>query len=137
MKDWSMESILSKQLQVTGGAGKLIDLQVKDKPKASKYGNKKTVVDGILWDSLKEAQRYGDLKLVAKVGHITELRWKERFEIIIGGMKVCSYISDFSYIRDGRKVVEDVKSEATKRKESYRLKKKLMLAVHGIEIIEI
>ena len=53
--------------------------------------------------------------------------------------KECVYIADFVYTnaKTGKLVVEDVKSEATKKKESYIIKRKLMLHVYGIKISEI
>lgn len=137
-RGWNVEAIIQKQLQVTGGAGKLIAVQPDVKPaRESKYGNKKTECDGILFDSKKEAERYQVLKIEARVGTIQNLELQKRFDIVIGGMKVCTYIPDFVYIRDGKQVVEDVKSPSTKKKEVYRLKNKLMKAVFGINIIEV
>jgi len=102
-----------------------------------KYKNVKTTVDGIAFDSQKEAKRFGDLKLMQKAGEISDLTLQPKFDIVINGVKVCSYVADFSYIENGVKVVEDVKSEVTRKLPTYRLKNKLMRAVHGIAIREI
>jgi len=102
-----------------------------------KYKNVKTFVDGISFDSRKEAVRYADLKLMQKAGEISDLTLQPKFDIVINGQKVCSYIADFSYVENGVKVVEDVKSEVTRKLPTYRLKNKLMRAVHGIAIREI
>jgi hypothetical protein len=101
----------------------------------SKYGNKKTTVDGIVFDSRAEARRYQELKLLERAGEIFGLKRQQQFPIIINGMKVCTYIADFTYsdLRKGRDVVEDHKGFPTPQ---YALKKKLMKAVHGIEILE-
>jgi len=102
-----------------------------------KYKNVKTILDGISFDSRKESARYADLKLMQKAGEISDLTLQPKFDIVINGQKVCSYVADFSYVENGVKVVEDVKSEVTRKLPTYRLKNKLMRAVHGIAIREI
>ncbi len=102
-----------------------------------KYKNVKTFVDGISFDSRKESARYADLKLMQKAGEISDLTLQPKFDIVINGVKVCSYVADFSYVENGVKIVEDVKSEVTRKLPAYRLKKKLMKAVHSIEVREI
>ncbi len=102
-----------------------------------KYRNTKTVIDGVTFDSKKESARYSDLKLMHRAGAITDLTLQPKFDIVINGQKVCSYIADFSYVENGVTVVEDVKSEMTRKLPTYRLKKKLMKAVHSIEVREI
>ena len=102
-----------------------------------KYRNTKTVIDGVTFDSKKESARYSDLKLMHRAGAITDLTLQPKFDIVINGQKVCSYIADFSYVENGVTVVEDVKSEMTRKLPTYRLKKKLMRVVHGIAIREI
>ncbi len=102
-----------------------------------KYKNVKTILDGISFDSRKESARYADLKLMHRAGAITDLTLQPKFDIVINGQKVCSYIADFSYVENGVTVVEDVKSEMTRKLPTYRLKKKLMKAVHSIEVREI
>lgn len=101
----------------------------------SKYGNVKTVVDGIQFDSKKEATRYCQLKLLQKAGKISDLRLQPKFDLVVCGTKICRYIADFEYIENGLVIVEDVKSTATKT-QVYRLKNKLMKAVLKIEILE-
>lgn len=103
----------------------------------SKYRNVKTVLDGITFDSKKEAARYAHLKLLEKSGVISGLELQPRYPITIGSQKVCTYVADFRYRKDGETIVEDVKSAHTAKQPVYRLKKKLMLAVHGIEVQEV
>lgn len=107
----------------------------------SKYGSIKTyTTDGKAFDSRKEAHRYGELKLMERAGLIKDLQTQVKFELIPKqkGERACAYVADFVYIdcETGQKVVEDVKSAATKKKESYIIKRKLMLYVHGIKIKE-
>ena len=109
----------------------------KEKPKKkNKYGNQKVVVDGYKFDSKKEANRYFELKILQLAGEISGLKMQEPFLLEVEGKKVAKYIADFVYLRKGQQVVEDVKSSATRKLSTYRLKKKLMFAIHGITIVE-
>lgn len=110
----------------------------------NKYGAKKTVVNGITFDSQREAERYCELMLMLRAGEIRELRLQPEFTLQEGfrtpsGEKVraVKYIADFSYkITIGgeeRTFVEDVKGVRTK---DYALKKKLMEG-KGIKIMEV
>lgn len=110
-------------------------------PRKSKYGAVKTrTIDGIVHDSQKESARWQELNLMLRARLIEDLQRQVRFELIPkqDGERACTYIADFVYIdrKTGEKVVEDVKSPAT-RTEAYRIKRKLMLYVHGIRIREI
>lgn len=99
-----------------------------------KYRNLKTLVDGIVFDSQKEARRYGELKLLVRSGEIHSLELQPRFPVVINGVKVCTYVADFGYVdHTGSPVVEDSKGFKT---PIYNLKKKLVKAVHGIDILE-
>lgn len=112
----------------------------------SKYGNRKTEVDGIIFDSKHEAERYAELKLLEKAGEIRDLKLQEKFCLVPtiegNGGKIAQravyYLADFTYWeRDGKcwkRVVEDAKGVRT---DVYKLKKKLMRWRHGIEIREV
>jgi hypothetical protein len=118
----------------------------------SKYHNKKVVVNGIPFDSKKEAKRFAELSLLEKAGVISDLQRQVKFVLIPaqrepdtvgarGGIKKgkviekeCSYIADFVYQENGTKVVEDTKGYKTK---DYIIKRKLMLYVHGMRIKEV
>ena len=103
-----------------------------------KYLAKKTTIEGITFDSLTEAARWRELRLLEKCGEIVDLAVHPKYPIVVNGQKICNYIADFQYNdKDGRRVVEDVKSPVTRKLPAYRLKKKLMQAVHGITIVEI
>lgn len=111
------------------------------KPKASKYRNARTAIDGIKFASKKEAKRYAELKLRERAGEITQLRCHPRYELAIKGILICTYVADFAYVRllpparGGQwVVVEDVKSDATKT-AVFVIKSKLMKAIHGIDIV--
>lgn len=100
-----------------------------------KYGSRKTVVDGIVFDSKREANRWYELKLLERVGEVTELQRQVTFELIprCGSNRPTTYVADFVYMRKGKKVVEDAKGYRT---EVYRIKRKLMRWVHGIDVRE-
>lgn len=107
----------------------------------SKYKNKKTVVDGITFDSKKEANRYVELKLAQKTGIIDDLNLQVKFVLIPKqkGERECSYIADFVYKnkQTGETIVEDVKSSPRYKTDVYKIKKKLMLFVYNIKIKEV
>lgn len=102
----------------------------------SKYGNRKTEVDGIVFDSKKEAARYQELLLLQRAGEIERLERQPKYEFEHNGVKIGSYRPDFVYLdkRNGW-VVEDVKSPASKT-TAYRLRKKMMYAFHGLKVLE-
>lgn len=102
-------------------------------PRYSKYGNKKTAAG---FDSKKEEKRWHELCLLQKAGLISDLEKQRRFDLIVNNKKVCVYIADFVYVENKAAVVEDVKSEFTRKNPVYRLKYKLMQACLGITIKE-
>ncbi len=101
----------------------------------NKYGNKKVVIDNIRFDSMKEGSRYKQLKILEKVGKIRLLDLQTKIPISVKGIKICTYKCDFKYYDEDKEmwIHEDVKGVRT---AIYQLKKKLVLAVHGIEIFE-
>lgn len=126
-----------------------------------KYGNRKVEVDGIEFDSKKEARRYCELDLLQQAGQIEELELQKEFELIPAQYetfarygkkgqrlkdgkrcieKSCTYKADFAYKKDGQLVVEDTKGYRDPSSAGYAkfvIKRKLMLHVHGIKIIEV
>lgn len=97
------------------------------RPKGSKYGNIRVEVDGIKFHSKKEAKRYLVLKQDEADGLITNLKLQPRYPFVIEGVKVCTYIADFSYDAGGVSFVEDVKGMKT---DIYKLKRKLFLVLY-------
>jgi hypothetical protein len=96
---------------------------------SSKYGNRKTVVDGIAFDSRAEARRYEELRLLEQAGLISGLQLQPRYILLEGFRdatgkpeRAITYTGDFQYREGGRTVVEDVKGKAT---DVYKLKRKL------------
>ena len=100
-----------------------------------KYGNKRVTIDGIDFDSKKEANRYAELKLLERCKAIEDLKLQVPFELIPKqpGERACVYKADFVYRENGQLVVEDAKGVRTK---DYIIKRKLMLYLHGIKIKE-
>ena len=104
-------------------------------PKPSKYKNITAYVDGIRFASLKEANRYGELKLLQAAGEIAELELQPHYPLVVNEVLICSYRGDFRYrvVDSGALVIEDSKGMKT---PAYRLKAKLMKALFGITILE-
>lgn len=106
----------------------------------NKYHARKVTVDGIEFDSRKEANRYAELLLLQRAGKISDLRRQVEFELIpkCGSERAAKYHADFCYIdaATGKQVVEDVKSRATKTPD-YILRRKLMNWRYGIKIQEV
>jgi hypothetical protein len=101
----------------------------------SKYRAIKTEVDGIVFDSKKEAARYQELKLMQKAGEIDWIELQPTYPIEINGKKVFEYRADFLYRKmTGERILEDVKGVKT---DIYRLKKKCVEAYYGITITEV
>lgn len=126
--------------------------------KRNKYGNKKCTVNGIVFDSIHEADRYKELLLLEKAGKIKDLRLQVVYELIPAQYETferysdktgkrlkdgkrcveesCKYIADFVYqdAGTGEWIVEDSKGKRTK---DYIIKRKLMLYIHGIRVHEV
>ena len=106
----------------------------------NKYHARKTVIDGIAFDSASESNRYSELKMLEKHGEITDLRRQVPFilldDYVISGKKKrgIKYVADFVYFEDGIEHIEDVKGILT---PVYKLKKKMFESRYGKTIEEI
>jgi hypothetical protein len=106
----------------------------------SKYRNVKTTLDGITFDSVKEAKRYAELRLLERAGQIFNLQRQVSFVLIPKQERngkverPVVYKADFVYTENGQEVVEDTKGVKTKE---YIIKRKLMLWQYGIQIREV
>jgi hypothetical protein len=110
-----------------------------------KYGAKPTTIDNIRFASQAEARRYAELQLLVKIGRIRDLTLQPKYPLHVVKLyrngwpieieTVATYVGDFEYIEceSGEIVTEDVKGFKT---AAYLLKKKLVRAIHGIEIRE-
>lgn len=116
-----------------------------EKKRKSKYGNIVVETDDMKFDSKKEERHYRKLKVMERAGLIKDLQHHVVFElapsvkysIVPKAKPAIRYEADFVYIKDGKKVVEDVKSEQTAKNQVYILKKHLMMWRHGIEVMEV
>lgn len=128
--------------------------------KRNKYNNTKTEIDGILFDSKKEANRYVFLKSLEAGGKIKDLELQKKYILIPSvtedykvelktktvvktrvKQKAITYKADFVYtvVKTEETIVEDVKSSplAAAQDKAFVLKKKMMLALLGIEVTEV
>lgn len=127
----------------------------------AKCGNTKVTVDGIEFDSKREARRYCELILLQQAGQIEKLELQKEFELIPAQYetfprygkkgqrlkdgkrcieKSCVYKADFTYMQDGQQIVEDTKGYRDPSSATYAkfvIKRKLMLWLHGIRIKEL
>ena len=106
----------------------------------TKYHNIPTTIDGIRFDSRKEANRFYQLRLMERAGEISNLRRQVEYELIPAqktpagrSVRPVKYVADFVYDDHGKTVVEDVKGVKTRE---FRIKSKLMLWRYGI-VVEI
>lgn len=107
----------------------------------NKFGAKKTMLDGITFDSKAEAHRYSQLQLLARTGSIAGITRQVAFvlapSVRLSGSKrlkpALRYVADFVYsdVRTGKIVVEDVKGVIT---PLFRVKQHLMMSVHGVDV---
>ena len=121
----------------------------------SKYQSIKTCVNGIEFDSRREARRYQELLLLERAGVIQNLKMQVKYVLIPAHYetyerygkkgqrlkdgqrlleKECCYLADFVYTENGKEIVEDTKGFRT---NDYIIKRKLMLHVYGIRIREV
>lgn len=119
----------------------------------NKYNARKVMVDGQQFDSVKEGRRFQSLRLMEKAGMIEDLRRQVTFTLIppqdirdrktgkhLRTERAIKYVADFVYTdnRDGRTIVEDVKGyRGGQAYAIFSIKRKLMLYLFGIEVIEI
>lgn len=111
-----------------------LKIEIVDSPKANKYSAIKTEVDGIVFDSKKEATQYQVLKLRERAGEISGLVLQPKYPLVVNDMTVATYIADFAFFENSKLIVADAKGCKT---PVYRIKKKLMRAIYGIEVLEL
>lgn len=101
----------------------------------NKYHARKTVLDNVTFDSAREARRYQELCLLERAGAIHNLELQPRFDLVVNGKKCGFYRADFRYVgANGLVHIEDAKGVRT---AVYRLKKRIVEALHGITIEEV
>jgi hypothetical protein len=95
-------------------------------------------LDGIVFASKIEMERYAVLKQMEDVGLITDLRCQPFWDVEIDGMHLCRYTADFDY-RDEQSnyVIEELKTDGTRKDASYRLRRKAAELAFGIIVTEV
>ena len=99
----------------------------------NKYRNKKAQIDIYVFDSVRESQRYKELKLLERAGEISNLELQPRFLLQDSFKKngrtfrKIEYVADFKYIENGKTIVEDVKGIQT---DVFKLKHKIFEKVY-------
>lgn len=106
---------------------------------ARKYNNRRTALDGLIFDSRREAQHYRGLKALEARGEVSDIQCQVPFRLSVNGTHVCAWIADFTWVdpRSGEFHAVDVKSPFTRTLPVYRLKAKLFKAVMGFSIEEV
>lgn len=103
-------------------------------PKRSKYNAQKTTYNGVVFDSKAEAKRAQEIDWIIASGEVLRVEYQPRFDIVVNEKKIGFYKADFKvYYSDGRVEIEDVKGMKT---PIYKIKKKLVEALYGIDILE-
>jgi len=107
--------------------------------KPRKYLNVKTEVDGIKFDSKREAREYGNLVYRQRAGEISHLEVHPKFLIVVNGVRIGSYTADFKFMdkAEGRFRVIDIKSPSTAKNTTFRIKKRLVEALYPGTKIEV
>lgn len=100
----------------------------------NKFRNIPVYHDGERFDSKRELAYFLDFKLLQRAGKISHLKRQPKFDCVVNDQKVCSYKADFEFIEDGRRRIIDVKSPATAKTKDFRIKKKLVEALHGVTV---
>lgn len=93
----------------------------------NKYRNQKVMIDGELFDSKGEADRWSQLKLLERARVVQSISRQPRFIMLVNGSEICELRADFAYYESGRQVIEDFKGMMT---TEFRLKLKLFKALH-------
>lgn len=110
--------------------------------RAKKYRNVPVVVDGVRFDSKREAARWAELQRLEQLGTISTLRRQVPFvlakSVHLEGEKrakpAIRYVADFVYFADNATIVEDIKSPVTAGTAAFRLKRHLLKAVYGLDV---
>jgi hypothetical protein len=106
--------------------------------KQGKYKSRGIYRDGFFFHSTGEADYYDQLKMRLRAGEIKDFKRQVKMKISINGQHITSYVADFVVeLHDGNKQVLDYKSDFTRNLDTYKIKKRLLLALYNINIIEV
>lgn len=103
----------------------------------NKFRASPIVVDGMRFHSKGEAKRFSELRLMLRAGEIERLQRQVMFPLTVNGQLITTYIADFEYhkLPSHERIVEDFKSPATAKLPEFIIKKKLLKAIHGIDLL--
>ena len=113
---------------------------------SGKVPHTKIKIGDEVFDSVAEHDRYLELLVMQKTGQIKELECHPKYEILPKqvtppgkqNFKPVIYTPDFRYkTADGREVVEEVKSEYTRKEKDYVIRRKLIFYTLGVYVEEI
>ncbi|MBM3956594.1 MAG: DUF1064 domain-containing protein [Gemmatimonadetes bacterium] len=124
---------VERQVLPVDGRGRRAAVIGEGPGRRSKYGARPTVVDGVRFDSRREARRYEDLTSFRAAGTVRWFAWQPAFILPAGVLYKADFVVAWA---DGRISVEDVKSPATRTKV-WRLKRRQVEALYGVEVEEI
>lgn len=135
---WTPEQLADYNAKLKQGE---VPMELAKPPKPSKYKNRKVVIKGVCYDSLKECRRHQFLTMERDLKQISDLHRQVTFVLapsvhMEGNQRktpALRYVADFIYVRGGKLVVEDCKGFKTR---TYLQKKHLMKTLHGINIVE-
>jgi hypothetical protein len=95
-------------------------------------------LDGIVFDSKAEMQRYAALKQMERAGVISNLELQPEFPVMLNGERLCVFTADFRYFdAAGACVIEDAKSSGTQQDRAYRLRKRAAELFYGVKVTEV
>lgn len=104
-------------------------------PRSSKAAR---TVNGVVFDSLKEAKHYVLLRELERAGKISNLECQTKFALLVNGELIGHYHADFTYLSEtGQLVVADVKSSHTRKDPLFRWKAKHLRAQYGLTVKEV
>lgn len=146
--DWTYEDVQKHNMKIKDEKAFKLDFEnntsnLSSTNKKSKYGANKCEYEGVKFDSKKEKDRYIELltlerqKLISNLQRQVPFILQEKFELNGKKIREIKYIADFTYIENGKTVIEDVKSEATKKDKVYQLKKKMFMYKYKNNIKEV
>jgi hypothetical protein len=110
------------------------------KKSKSKFNNVKVEIDGQTFDSIKESEFYGSLKIKKKAGLIKDFKTQVKYEIVVNNVHIANYFLDFEVLNnDGSIEYIDIKGKDSKTNKFiktgvFALKKRLVEAIYGIKI---
>ena len=128
----------NRAAKVARGRKTSAKIQMTRRPRFAPVAEHLRTVDGIVFASRREMNRYLALKMLEDIGEIRDLERQPRFEIAINGKRFCVYTADFRYVRrSGAVIIEDVKSSGTRKDTAYRLRKRAAELSYGITVVEV